>query len=274
MSGTANVPTLFAAAVTATGQQLDNNFSTVVAYLNDPTNRNNFAVSSGTGTYVVSISPAPGGYTAGLEITFQAGNTNTAAVALNVNGLGVVSMLNQDSSALTVSQIIAGGVYKAVHNGTNFSFQQSGLIAASTNDFLTVSANVTNKYISPALLKFSQFSVNAWASFSGTATGTIVTGVSNGAETQGMSMALRVSKTGTGTYIIAFVGAMSGGSLLYTQYPVICTGEPTSTLGVSFSVSGKQTTSFTLVSTNSTNGLAANPAVINMMVLGLNFVSN
>lgn len=123
MSGTASVPTQFAAAVTATGLQLDNNFNTVVAYLNDPTNRNNFAVSSGTGTYAVTISPPPGGYTAGLEITFQAGNTNTAAVALNVNGLGVVNMLNQDSSALTVSQIIANGVYKSVYNGTNFIFQ-------------------------------------------------------------------------------------------------------------------------------------------------------
>lgn len=151
MSGTASVPTQFAAAVTATGQQLDNNFSTVVAYLNDPTNRNNFAVSSGTGTYVVSISPAPGGYTAGLEITFQAGNTNTAAVALNVNGLGVVSALNQDQSAMTASQIIASGVYKAVHNGTNFIFQSPGasipLAVASQADMETATA--VNLVVSP-----------------------------------------------------------------------------------------------------------------------------
>jgi hypothetical protein len=86
---TASVPNTFASAVTATGLQLDTNYNTIVAYLNEPLNRNNYAADSGnTNTIVLTFSPAVSAYSAGLEITFKAANTNSGAAVINANSLG------------------------------------------------------------------------------------------------------------------------------------------------------------------------------------------
>lgn len=134
MSGTASVPTQFQAAVTATGLQLDNNFSTIVAYLNDPTNRMNYAADGGsTNTLVINPSPAvTGGYSAGLTITFRAAFSNSGAVVANVNGLGNASVLDQQQRQLTSSAIIAGSVYQMAYNGTSaFNLLSPNAVQAS-----------------------------------------------------------------------------------------------------------------------------------------------
>lgn len=121
MSGTASVPTQFQSAVTATGQQLDNNFSTIVAYLNDPTNRMNYGADGGsTNTLVINPTPALStGYSAGVTIIFRAAFSNTGAVVANVSGLGNASVLDQQGRQLTVSAIIAGCMYQIAYNGTS-----------------------------------------------------------------------------------------------------------------------------------------------------------
>lgn len=120
MSGTASVPNSFAAAVTATGAQLDANYSTIVAYINDPTNRNNFGVApAGAGTYAVTISPAQaGGYTAGLSVMFRATTANAASPVISVSGLGNVNLVDQNKNGLPAGYIPSGGVVHAVYDGT------------------------------------------------------------------------------------------------------------------------------------------------------------
>lgn len=121
MSGTASVANTFQSAVTATGLQLDNNFATIVAYINDPTNRNNYAADSGnTATFAIALSPAPGGYTAGLEITFKAANANAAAAQVNVNSLGAKNIVDQNGQSLILNAMPAGSIVKAVYDGTRF----------------------------------------------------------------------------------------------------------------------------------------------------------
>src|SRR5262245_46658956 len=105
MSGTSSVPNTFASAVTATGQQLDTNFGTIVAYINDPTNRNNYAADTGgTNTIALAFSPAVAGFTGGLELTFKAANTNTGGVILIPNSAGTRTLVNSDGSALSPGQ--------------------------------------------------------------------------------------------------------------------------------------------------------------------------
>ena len=53
------LPNTFGTKTAATGQQLDSNFATVAAYINDPTNRNNYAVDSGS-TNTIALSFVPG----------------------------------------------------------------------------------------------------------------------------------------------------------------------------------------------------------------------
>lgn len=124
MSGAfAGVPNAFANAVTATGLQLDQNNNTLTAYLNDPTNRSNYAAdgSSGTNTVVLTFSPpVVGGYTAGLGIAFKPAITNSGAVVVNANGLGNKNIVVPGGAALISGQLQAGDVYQAQYDGTRF----------------------------------------------------------------------------------------------------------------------------------------------------------
>lgn len=171
MSGTASVPNTFQAAVTATGLQLDQNYSTVVAYLNDPTNRNNFSADGGTTNTVVTTfsPPVVGGYTAGLELAWKWAATPTGGVVLNANGLGNIAVVNPDGSALLAGQGTVGGIGKSVYDGTRAIF----LSPPSPASAAAVSAAVTlAPYVSPGRMQNHPGVAKALAVWNGTATGT------------------------------------------------------------------------------------------------------
>jgi hypothetical protein len=171
MSGTASVPNTFQSAVTATGLQLDQNYSTVVAYLNDPTNRNNYGADGGaTNTVVVTFSPpVAGGYTAGLELAWKWAATNTGATVLNANGLGNINVVNPDGSALLAGQGVAGSIGKGVYDGTRAIFisPPSPATAAAVSAAATLAP-----YVSPGRMHHHPGVAKAWAVWNGTATGT------------------------------------------------------------------------------------------------------
>lgn len=199
MSGVLSIPNAFANAVTATGAQLDADFNTVTAYINDPTNRNNYVADGGAATNTISLTFAPpvvGGYTAGLEITFKAAIANSGAVVVNANGLGNASLLTPARTALTGGEIAAGGVVKAVHDGTQFIMisQAQNVVAASA---ATVSAALSNAYfVTPGRMQNHPGVAKAWASFNGTNTGTITALNSYNVGS--------IVRAGTGTYSISF----------------------------------------------------------------------
>lgn len=153
MSGTASVATQFQGAVTATGLQLDNNFSQLVSYLNDPTNRTNYGTDGGT-TNTLVINPSPpvvGGYSAGLTITFRAAFTNNGAVVANVSGIGNASVLDQQGRQLTSSAIVSGSVYQMAHNGTSaFNILSPNNIAANAPTATTYEAAGTYTFTAAA----------------------------------------------------------------------------------------------------------------------------
>lgn len=210
MSGTASVPNSFANAVTATGAQLDANFGTQVAYINDPTNRNNFAADgSATNTVILTFSPpVVGGYTTGLELTWKWGATNTGAVVLNANGLGNVSVVNPDGSPLAAAQGQIGSVGKAVYDGTRFVYLTSFGTPASKAVMQTASSAVS--FVSPAQQSNHPAHPKAVAVWSGTATGTVLAlygyGVTN------------IVRNGAGTYIVNLSSPMTA-----TVYPAFAT---------------------------------------------------
>jgi len=88
-----------------------------------------YAATSGTNTYTVSLTPAITAYTAGLSLKIKFGNTNTGASTLNVDGLGAISMKKNVSLALEANDLVTGGIYECVYDGTNF--QVIGLAATS-----------------------------------------------------------------------------------------------------------------------------------------------
>jgi hypothetical protein len=128
MSGTASVSNQFQNRTPSIPlADLDENFDNVTDYLNNPTNRYNFAVAGGAAnTYSVTLSPPALGYTRGLEINFFTTNTNTGSSVVNVNGLGNKSIVTITGAAAGANQIQR--IAKAIYDGTAFV-----LISADTS---------------------------------------------------------------------------------------------------------------------------------------------
>jgi hypothetical protein len=122
-----------------------------------------YAATSGTANAIVlTLTPALLSYVEGVEIDFKATLDNTGATNVNVNGLGDISLRNQDVSLLSGGEIVAGRNYKITYNGTQFVISGGG---GGGGSFGTVSAGS-----SPLNQRVSNYSaINAtWTTASAT----------------------------------------------------------------------------------------------------------
>lgn len=71
-------------------------------------------------TYVITLSPAPTAYTAGMTISFKANTANTGAATLNVNSLGAKTIVKNYNVTLANNDIKANQIIEVVYDGTNF----------------------------------------------------------------------------------------------------------------------------------------------------------
>lgn len=82
----------------------------------------NYAVSTGSANaYVVTLSPVPTSYTAGMVIRFTSNFGNTGSATVNVNGLGAKTIKKLDGATnLASGDIASGQTITLVYDGTNF----------------------------------------------------------------------------------------------------------------------------------------------------------
>ena len=80
---------------------------------------NTYAVSSGTDTISLTLTPAPSSYTAGMIVAFKAGGTNTGAVTINVNSLGAKA-IQALGAAISANDITTNDVVELRYDGTQF----------------------------------------------------------------------------------------------------------------------------------------------------------
>lgn len=78
------------------------------------------AVAQGTDQLTISLDPAPTTYLPGLMIDLVPSQSNTAAVTLNVNGLGAVPVTKAVDQALDSADLRTGVPVHLVHDGTRF----------------------------------------------------------------------------------------------------------------------------------------------------------
>lgn len=71
----------------------------------------------------LTFSNGPSTYAQGNEFLWKAGNTNTSAATLNVNGLGAKTLKKQDTRDLVGGEIIASRWYRSVYDGTYMSLE-------------------------------------------------------------------------------------------------------------------------------------------------------
>lgn len=106
-------------------QALDNNFSSVSAGLLSANTFSNYIPDTGAvNAYIAVVTlPQTATLSSGLQVQVKITNTNTGASTLNVGATGVKTVLNADGSALTAGQLVAGGVYTFIYDGTNYQLQ-------------------------------------------------------------------------------------------------------------------------------------------------------
>ena len=101
---------------------------------------------SGADTIVASLTtPVLTAYTAGQTFRFLAAATNiTAAVTLNINGIGAKSLTRNGATALAVGDIINASVLEVAYDGTQFQLiALGGRAAAGANTDITSLGTVT-----------------------------------------------------------------------------------------------------------------------------------
>lgn len=85
-------------------------------------------VSAGTANaQTITVNPAITLYQAGLTVRFKSGFTTTSATPqLNVNGVGLLQMIDHDGRQLFPGDIQIGDTVTAVHNGTSWTIRVAG----------------------------------------------------------------------------------------------------------------------------------------------------
>lgn len=87
-------------------------------------------LTSGTNDLVGTLVGQMSAYYPGQILTFQALATNTGAMTLNVNGIGVRAMQGITGSDIAAGQIVAGKVYQVLFNGTAFQVLNASAVAS------------------------------------------------------------------------------------------------------------------------------------------------
>lgn len=70
--------------------------------------------------YAITLSPAPSAYAVGQCFSFKAANENTGVSTLNVNGLGVKTIVKNGNTSLVSGDITANQIEVVIYDGTNF----------------------------------------------------------------------------------------------------------------------------------------------------------
>lgn len=141
-------------------------------YYTDSGTANNFAITI-PGTQIFNL-------TAGLELDILAGNANTGASTLTLNGGSAKNIVNPSGSALSTGQIAASQVFKVIYDGTQWQLQTAS--ASSTPIIVPVRQTVLSGPVDAnGLPNFG----GSTGSTSVTMAGTLIATSANGFSTSG-----------------------------------------------------------------------------------------
>lgn len=100
--------------------------------INDTTSISNLITVSGTNALTALATPALVGYAAGAQYSFIAQNTNTAAVTIDIDTLGVKSITKFGTTALAAGDITAGALTLIEYDGTRFQLLNVNTLKKTT----------------------------------------------------------------------------------------------------------------------------------------------
>ena len=88
--------------------------------VNDPTTANNLITVAGTNALTGLATPPLEGYTTGAQYSFIAQNTNSGAVTIDIDSLGVKAVTQTGANALVAGSIVGGSMVLVEYDGTRF----------------------------------------------------------------------------------------------------------------------------------------------------------
>lgn len=89
-------------------------------------------VDSGTANAIdIALTDTRTSYQDGDQISWKANTTNTGAATLDIDGIGAVSIVGADGSALAAGDVAADLYYTAIYDSTNNRWQMLGASAAA-----------------------------------------------------------------------------------------------------------------------------------------------
>jgi hypothetical protein len=97
---------------------------------------------TGTDTLTGSMTPVLTAYAAGNQFSFVAANTNTGAVTINIDGVGVKSITKNGTTALVAGNIVANSVVLIEYDGTRF--QLLNVVVTATGDVVGPASSTAN----------------------------------------------------------------------------------------------------------------------------------
>jgi hypothetical protein len=84
------------------------------------------------------------GYTDGMRVRALAAATNTGATTINVDGIGVVDLVDKTGAALIGGELTIGEGFEAVHNDSAGNFRLQTITGLGTAAFRNVGTSATN----------------------------------------------------------------------------------------------------------------------------------
>lgn len=99
--------------------------------------------SGGSGNAQTLTYPVAGtAYVKGDAYCFTAGFTNTGATSINIDGLGLLSVVTTDGAALTGGEIQANQIYEVVYDGTNLRLQSQARQSIGSSGYLKLGSEL------------------------------------------------------------------------------------------------------------------------------------
>lgn len=103
-----------------------------------------YAVGAGSANvYTATFTPALTAHCTGLPLLVKMSPTNTGASAFNPNGLGAKTIVRPDGTPLRAYDILAGGIYQLVYDGTNYQMTSIAPQAAISGAFRGLRASAS-----------------------------------------------------------------------------------------------------------------------------------
>jgi hypothetical protein len=115
-----------------------------------------FVTVTGTNALLGSLVPAIAVYTTGAMYSFIVQNTNTGAVTLNIDSVGVKDVLRNGTDPIQAGDLVAGNIVVVLYDGTAFQLISVGFGGGATGAggdkiFIENGQTVTTSYTIPLL---------------------------------------------------------------------------------------------------------------------------